>query len=216
MMLLDVGCGDGRRLTGQIEYCVGIDIVETELRRAKEKLSRFGFALGDVQYLPFKDEVFDTALCSHVIEHVHQPKQLLQEVHRVMKRGGFLELEVPNGFALLEYANLFFGKIGWSQYMHLHRFSPEDVSQLLQQAGWVVVDVQRISWLGPVIDSIYFHLHRTLSKDPDRTSQRYAQARIEEINRFRTRKWVVNGLDRILAKAFPSRCAVLIIMAKKV
>jgi len=214
-MLLDVGCGEGGRLIGQIEYCVGIDIAEAELRRAKEKLPRFGFVLGDVQYLPFKKEAFETALCSHVIEHVHQPKQLLQEVHRVMKRGGFLELEFPNGFSLLEYVNRFFGKMGWSQYMHLHQFLPEDVSQLLQQAGWVVVDVQRISWLGPVIDSIYFHLRRTLSKDPDRTSQRYAHARIEEISRFRIRKWVANGLDRILAKAFPSRCAVVTIMAKK-
>ncbi len=214
-MLLDVGCGEGRRLIGQIEYCVGIDIAEAELRRAKEKLPRFGFVLGDMQYLPFKKEAFETALCSHIIEHVHQPKQLLQEVHRVMKRGGFLELEFPNGFSLLEYVNRFFGKIGWSQYTHLHRFSPSDVYQLLKEAGWRITDVQNPFWLGPVIDSIYFHLCRVLSKDPDRISQRYACARAEKINRFRIRKWV-GGLDRILAKAFPSRCAVVTIMAKKV
>lgn len=215
-MLLDVGCGEGAMLRGQAEYCIGIDIAEAELRRAKEKLPGFGFVLGDVQHLPFGNEVFDRALCSHIIEHVRQPKQLLQEVHRVMKRGGALQLEFPNGFSLLEYVNRFFGKIGWSQYVHLHRFSPSDVYQLLNEVGWIIVDVQSLSWLGPAIDSIYFHLCRTLSKDPDRTSQRYALARVEEINRFCIRKWVVTGLDRILAKTLPARCAVVTIMAKKV
>jgi len=214
MMLLDVGCGDGASLTGQAEYCVGIDIAEAELRRAKEKFPGFGFVLGDVQRLPFREGVFDTALCSHIIEHVHQPKQLLQELHRVMKRGGLLELEFPNGFSLLEYVNRLFGAIGWSGYMHLHRFSPKNVHQLLKGAGWVIIDVQSFAWLGPVIDSIYFHLRWALSKDPDRTSQRYQKARIEEINRFLIRKWV-GGVDRALVRAFPSRSAVVAIMAKR-
>ncbi len=213
-MHLDVGCGEGARLMGQVEYCVGIDIAEAELRRAKEKWPGFGFVLGDVQYLPFKKETFDTALCSHILEHVHQPKLLLQEVHRVMKKDGLLELEFPNGFSLLEYVNRLFGKIGWSGYMHLHRFSPGDVHQLLKDAGWVIIDVQSFAWLGPVIDSIYFHLRWALSKDPDRTSQRYQKARIEEINRFLIRKWV-GGLDRALVRAFPSRCAVVAIIAKR-
>ena len=209
-MLLDVGCGEGMRLIGQVEYCVGIDIVEARLRRAKEELPAFGFVLGDVQYLPFKNKVFDKALCSHIIEHVHQPKQLLQEVHRVMKGGGFLQLELPNGFSLLEYINRFLGKIGWSQYMHLHRFSPGDVCELLKEVGWVTVDVKSFLWLGPMIDSIYFRLRRALSKDPDRTSQRYRYTRIEEVNRFRIRK-LVEDLDRVLVKAFPSRSAITVV-----
>lgn len=213
-MLLDVGCGEGARLTGQVEYCVGIDIAEVELRRAKEKWPGFGFVLGDAQHLPFENEVFDRVLCSHIVEHVRQPKQLLQEVHRVMKGGGSLQLEFPNGFSLLEYVNRFFGAIGWSGYMHLHRFSPKNVHQLLKDAGWVIIDVQSFSWLGPVIDSVYFHLRWALSKDPDRTSQRYQKARIEEINRFLIRKWV-GGVDRILVKAFPSRSAVVAIMAER-
>lgn len=167
MMLLDVGCGEGRSLVGQTGYCVGIDIAEAELRHAKEKLPGFGFVLGDAQHLPFR------------------------------------------------YVNRFFGKIGWSQYTHLHRFSSNDVYQLLKEVGWMVTDVQNLFWFGPVIDSIYFHLCRVLSRDPERVSQQYANARIEEINRSYIRRRVITGLDRILVKAFPSRCAVIKIMAKK-
>ncbi len=214
-MLLDVGCGEGMRLIGQVEYCVGIDIAEARLRRAKKESPAFDFVLGDVQYLPFRNEAFDKALCSHIIEHAHQPKQLLQEVHRIMKRGGFLQLEFPNGFSLWEYINRFLGKIGWSQYMHSHRFSPGDVCELLKEVGWVIADVRSSLWLGPVIDSIYFRLRWALSKDPDRTSQHYRYARIEEINRFRIRK-LVEDLDRVLVKAFPSRSAIVEIMAKRV
>jgi len=215
MIVLDVGCGAGRSLVGQAGYCVVIDIAEPELRHAKEKLPGFGFVLGDAQHLPFREEIFDTVLCSHIIEHVPQPKQLVQEVHRVTKKGGALMLEVPNGFSILEYVNRLFGKIGWSQYTHFHRFSPGAIHRLLREAGLTIADVQNLFWLGPVIDSIYFHLCRMLSKDPDRISQQYANARVEELNRFYIRK-VITGLDWILAKAFPNRCAVVKIMAKKV
>jgi SAM-dependent methyltransferase len=47
----------------------------------------------DVQRLPFRDNIFDYALCFHVIEHVADPRAALCELQRVAKAG---YIETPN------------------------------------------------------------------------------------------------------------------------
>ena len=41
----------------------------------------------DGQFLPFADGVFDYVICSHVLEHVEDPAQLIAELERVARRG---------------------------------------------------------------------------------------------------------------------------------
>lgn len=48
------------------------------------------FIVGDALRLPFRDQAFDYVVCSHVLEHVEEPRRLLQELQRVA-RGGYLE-----------------------------------------------------------------------------------------------------------------------------
>jgi SAM-dependent methyltransferase len=48
----------------------------------------------DGAHLPFRDKVIDFVYCSHVIEHIPNPKPFLAEVARVGKRG---LLEAPHG-----------------------------------------------------------------------------------------------------------------------
>lgn len=47
----------------------------------------------DLQRLPFRDRVFDYALCFHVVEHVADPSAALGELQRVAKAG---YIETPN------------------------------------------------------------------------------------------------------------------------
>ena len=41
----------------------------------------------DGQFLPFADSAFDYVICSHVLEHVEDPAQLIAELERVADRG---------------------------------------------------------------------------------------------------------------------------------
>ena len=41
----------------------------------------------DGQFLPFADATFDYVICSHVLEHVEDPAQLITELERVARRG---------------------------------------------------------------------------------------------------------------------------------
>jgi SAM-dependent methyltransferase len=49
----------------------------------------------DIHKIPFQDNTFDAVLCNHVLEHVRDDIQAMQEIARVLKPGGFAILQVP-------------------------------------------------------------------------------------------------------------------------
>ena len=51
--------------------------------------------LGDVSKLPFGDESFDAAICTHVLEHIIDDRGALAEIYRVLKPGGSAVISAP-------------------------------------------------------------------------------------------------------------------------
>ena len=49
----------------------------------------------DIHQIPFGENTFDVVLCNHVLEHVGDDIKAMQEIHRVLKPGGFAILQVP-------------------------------------------------------------------------------------------------------------------------
>lgn len=89
--LLDVGCGSMpyKNLFNVDEY-YGLDIDNFATRNR-------GFAdyYYDGRVFPFSSECFDSIFCSQVLEHVFNPIEFLNEIHRVLKPEGVLLLTVP-------------------------------------------------------------------------------------------------------------------------
>ena len=52
-------------------------------------------ARADLGALPFRDEMFDIAISSHVAEHLTQPERVFGELSRVLKPGGRLLILTP-------------------------------------------------------------------------------------------------------------------------
>lgn len=49
----------------------------------------------DIHNIPFEQNSFDVVLCNHVLEHVKDDIRAINEIHRVLKPGGFAILQVP-------------------------------------------------------------------------------------------------------------------------
>ena len=49
----------------------------------------------DLQQIPYPDETFDLVICNHMLEHVDDAELALQEIHRVLKRGGRTICQTP-------------------------------------------------------------------------------------------------------------------------
>jgi len=80
-MILDVGCGTlNRNFPILKSNVINIDIQKTNFNK------EFLDILCDAQYLPFRNEMFEIVYASHVMEHVFNPIQFLNELKRVSKR----------------------------------------------------------------------------------------------------------------------------------
>ena len=100
-LVLDAGCGNGgktnyfSKFTDKIH---GIDLIEENIREAKNKYDgeNIFFEIGNLEKLPFKDNIFDLIYSCWTIEHLRNPEKFLNESFRVLKQGGKLILWVPN------------------------------------------------------------------------------------------------------------------------
>jgi 2-polyprenyl-3-methyl-5-hydroxy-6-metoxy-1,4-benzoquinol methylase len=135
--LLDVGCGDGTRIA-QLrklgwDVC-GQDLDPAAVGYARETLGLRAF-LGPLGDVPFPPKSFDCVTLNHVIEHVHDPVDLLEKSRRFLKPGGRLVVITPN---VQSFAHQHFGRLwrGLEPPRHLHLFSPRTLSTVILGAGF--------------------------------------------------------------------------------
>ena len=91
--ILDVGCGSSK-IIQSLPGAVGLDILLRKvrfLRRIHPNLVN-----GTVFQLPFKDESFETVICSELLEQLDDRQKAMAELVRVLKPGGRLILGTPD------------------------------------------------------------------------------------------------------------------------
>jgi len=97
--IADLGCGTGE-LLGQLvedtsQKLIGVDASPEMLEQARIKLPddrSIELRLGEVEYLPMKDQEVDTVVMSMVLYHIFQPEKAIHEVFRVLRPGGMFLL----------------------------------------------------------------------------------------------------------------------------
>jgi len=91
--VLDFGCGSKPYVNlFNFESYTGLDYA-TELSEKNTKLAADVFY--DGKTIPFEANHFDSVFSSEVLEHVFNPGEILDEINRVMKPGGYLMLTCP-------------------------------------------------------------------------------------------------------------------------
>ncbi len=137
--VLEVGCGEGSilQLLDQWNFCdalYGVDISESGIAQTKKKaIAKLVEAqVYDGYKLPYPDGFFDLAYCSHVIEHVEFPRQVIREIKRVSKHQ-FYEVPIDFGFYVDKKIKHFLA------YGHINIFTPALFRYLLLSEGQRVI-----------------------------------------------------------------------------
>jgi 2-polyprenyl-3-methyl-5-hydroxy-6-metoxy-1,4-benzoquinol methylase len=102
--VVDVGCGTGHllrfvveRMCGTPQRIVGIDHSDAGLRRARELLPSATWRVEDIYDLSLDGERFDLVLCTEVLEHLHDPEEVVRVLRSLCATGGRVAITVPDG-----------------------------------------------------------------------------------------------------------------------
>jgi SAM-dependent methyltransferase len=131
--ILDAGCGTGGFLaalgTQRPDLIrIGLEWDPTAADRARSK-SRAAIARGSVNAIPFADASFDAAVSADVLCHAAvDPPVALKELHRVLRPGGTVILNLPAYTWLLSAHD--------RQVHNARRFTASGTAALLRQAGF--------------------------------------------------------------------------------
>jgi ubiquinone/menaquinone biosynthesis C-methylase UbiE len=83
----------------------GIDLTERAIEHTHHRLSCFGLtsrlAVGDAENLAFDEESFDIVYSWGVLHHSPDTPRAVQEVHRVLKRGGVARIMIYHTWSLI-------------------------------------------------------------------------------------------------------------------
>jgi SAM-dependent methyltransferase len=142
--VLDVGSGHGSFLNLARRHGWAVHGIDVSRYAAEQVQQRYGIdvRVGTLEHAAFPVEHFDLIHMSHVLEHLPDPGGTLAEVRRVLKRGGFLAIEVPNelenlGTRVLSAVGLL--RPYAVRSTHIWFFSPSTLGRLLSAAGFDLV-----------------------------------------------------------------------------
>jgi len=146
--VLDLGCGTGDsvdffRKAAPNSIWIGIDLAASPEvdGRTRKNINLCSY---DGIHLPIRDNAFDLVYFHQVLEHVHEPYRLIEEIGRIMRPGGFLVGSVSHlePFHSLSISN----------------FTPYGLSLLLGHGGMRLVEIR------PGIDALCLLIYRASGK----------------------------------------------------
>jgi len=155
--VLDLGCGIGHSFSAlEPRESVGVD-------RSAEALAGQDrpTVVADMRDLPFSDASFASVLAVQSIEHVPDPERVLEEVVRVLERGGVAILSTPNR---LQFARA-------DEIIDPYHYVEFDPGQLQQLCSGFFADVDMLGLFGSarwrvLVDEELERLERMLRRDP--------------------------------------------------
>jgi ubiquinone/menaquinone biosynthesis C-methylase UbiE len=148
--ILDIGSADGVFSKvifdkSKADELIGIDVLPASVDWANSKWGKRGkmrFYHGDAHNLNFKSASFDSVFALEVLEHVRNPEEVLLEIKRVLKKGGYAVLLVPSDsllFRLVWFFWLHFYPRGWVwRETHIQTYRNNYLPKLCKKVGFAL------------------------------------------------------------------------------
>lgn len=140
--LLEIGCSTGEMLAAAHSSFVVTGVEADAASSSTARACGLECVSGTLFDAGFPDEHFDVAALYHVIEHLPSPRHALDELHRILRPGGWLVIETPN------IDTLWFRLLGarWRQFIPDHRFffAPETLRRLLTRTGFETHELRTV------------------------------------------------------------------------
>lgn len=163
--IVDLGCGTGYYLYLLSSLPVNLkltgfdaDVKAMDEAKLLPEGNKINFIVGDMHKMSFKNNSFNKAVCSEVLEHLGNDELALQEIYRVLKPGGILAISVPSinypflwdplnwvlqRFFRTHVKKGFFSGI-WSGHIRLYNLI--ELKKKVEEAGFVIERVEELTY----------------------------------------------------------------------
>jgi len=148
--LFDVGCGTGalgHRVKQEIgAYVAGVTHADAEAALAREIIDQVVVVdLNDLDLPQF--DLFDCVICSHVLEHLLHPEEILKWLRGLLAAEGTLIIALPNVLFWRQRLAFLRGKFrytrgGLMDHTHYRFFDWVTARQLLIASGYSVIEAR--------------------------------------------------------------------------
>ena len=149
---VELACGTGvftQSIISKTTHLVATDLSDELLEIASKRLvnnSNVMIQKENCMATSFASGEFDCVFMANLIHVVEKPAQVLQECHRILKKGGMLIVVsyTNTGMHLLEKIKLGirFLKVWGKPPRHIHSISPEKLAALMKNAGFVIEEAK--------------------------------------------------------------------------
>jgi SAM-dependent methyltransferase len=134
--ILEIGFGNGRTIRQLSELGWAAEGLETDAITVDHAKRRgLKVSCGPLIDQHYPDEHFDAIVSNHVLEHVHEPRELLLEARRILRVGGRFIAATPNAAG---WGHRMFGADwrGLEPPRHLQIFTPSAILALARGTGF--------------------------------------------------------------------------------
>jgi SAM-dependent methyltransferase len=170
-LIADAGCGTGKwtsHLRRRGYRTIGIDISPRAAATARARDPALALVVGDTRRAPLGDHAFDAVISLGVVEHEESgPVPALRELHRLLKPGGTLVLDVPYNSPLRrlvtnrvhDWVTRRRRRAGWKLGFTEYRFSGREVRRFLEEAGFEPLSVHPNDYRPPKNIGVWVDWH---------------------------------------------------------
>lgn len=152
LKIMEIGAGYGEMLyylkqQGIAAEAVGVDIFEDVNRKENYKpVDRFIF--NDIEKVDFPEykDYFDIIFLADVLEHLIEPKGVLDKVKYYLKNDGFIIVSMPNIRHYSAFKKIFlqgdfrYDPSGLFDYTHMRFYCKKNMIELLEKGGFTVIE----------------------------------------------------------------------------
>lgn len=201
--VLDIGCGSGGFLAGLKSrtgcQVFGLDLSGNAVKTAAEKydLDVFQGTIFEASYQP---DSFDMITAWSYIEHVNDPRSVIQKMFTLLKPGGCLVLKTPNVASF----NARFFKEKWYHLdcpCHLFLFSPETLTAMLEKAGFCVDKFDYEKGSKGIIASLQYYYYDNNCDVKNRNRLRKSKLTKAIVSPFAKFLWLIKESDTMTVYA---------------
>jgi cyclopropane fatty-acyl-phospholipid synthase-like methyltransferase len=138
--ILEIGCGIGtvvHELAGQGFDVRGTDISQVAIEYGRNKYGDIRLDVQPAEELAFDDGTFDVVLSFDLFEHIARIDRHIDEVHRVLRAGGYYLFQTPNKCSDAIFETLAHKSLAWRR-VHPSLHAPGQLRRRLSRHGFDV------------------------------------------------------------------------------